>query len=88
VWAYDALVDVAKPGDRVELCGIFRASASRVSARQRNEKTIYRTCECNNVTQVHFNDCIYVINFKTLAELELTTQQLIAYCCSYYAAIL
>eukprot|EP00301_Raphidiophrys_heterophryoidea_P023877 c7587_g1_i1.p1 GENE.c7587_g1_i1~~c7587_g1_i1.p1 ORF type:complete len:800 (+),score=196.80 c7587_g1_i1:43-2400(+) len=43
VWAYEALVDVPRPGDRVTVTGIFRASASRVTARQRAEKSVYRT---------------------------------------------
>ena len=41
--AYEDLVDVVKPGDRVEVVGIYRAMGIRVSANQRVLKNIYRT---------------------------------------------
>lgn len=40
---YDALVDVARPGDRVEVTGIFRSAPVRVNPRQRRVKSIFRT---------------------------------------------
>ncbi len=40
---YDALVDVARPGDRVEITGIFRSAPVRVSQKQRRLKTLFRT---------------------------------------------
>lgn len=40
---YDALVDVARPGDRVEVTGIFRSTPIRVNARQRRLKSLFRT---------------------------------------------
>ncbi len=41
--AYDELVDLCKAGDRVEVTGIFKASAVRVNPRQRTLKSIYKT---------------------------------------------
>ncbi|KAI8899989.1 MCM2/3/5 family-domain-containing protein [Globomyces pollinis-pini] len=41
--SYDDLVDVAKPGDRVEITGIFRAISVRVNPRQRNIKSLFKT---------------------------------------------
>jgi len=40
---YDALVDVARPGDRVEVTGIFRSAPVRVNPRQRKLKSLFRT---------------------------------------------
>lgn len=40
---YDALVDVSRPGDRVEITGIFRAAPVRVMARQRKVRNLFRT---------------------------------------------
>eukprot|EP00897_Mesotaenium_endlicherianum_P008165 jgi/Mesen1/7377/ME000382S06576 len=39
---FDALVDAAKPGDRVEVTGIFRAAPVRVSSSQRTLKSLYK----------------------------------------------
>jgi DNA replication licensing factor MCM4 len=41
--AYDELVDVSKPGDRVEITGIFRSQAVRVNPRARTQKSLYKT---------------------------------------------
>src|SRR5690606_16197731 len=43
LYVYDDLVDFAKPGDRVETTGIFRANSSRKNPRQRVVKSVYRT---------------------------------------------
>ncbi|CAO3669152.1 unnamed protein product [Umbelopsis ramanniana] len=40
---YDDLVDVAKPGDRLEITGIFRGVPVRVNPRQRTIKALFRT---------------------------------------------
>lgn len=40
---YDELVDVCKAGDRVEVTGIFRCNPVRVNARQRTQKTLFKT---------------------------------------------
>ena len=44
IYAYDTLVDVAKPGDRVVVTGIYRASPVRPNSFQRTTHAIYRTC--------------------------------------------
>lgn len=41
--AYDELVDVAKPGDRLTVTGIFRSIAVRVNPRQRTLKSLFKT---------------------------------------------
>ena len=41
--AFEDLVDVAKPGDRVEVTGIYRAQAMRVKPTQKTLKSVYRT---------------------------------------------
>jgi DNA replication licensing factor MCM4 len=40
---YDDLMDVAKPGDRVEVTGIFRGTPVRVNPRQRAIKSLFKT---------------------------------------------
>lgn len=41
--AYDDLVDLTKPGDRVEVTGVFRGQPVRVNPRQRSQKSLYKT---------------------------------------------
>jgi DNA replication licensing factor MCM4 len=41
--AYDELVDVAKPGDRVIVTGIFRSVAVRVNPRARTVRSLFKT---------------------------------------------
>jgi len=43
VMAYDSLVDVCKPGDRVTLTGILRATPVRVDPRKRTVRAVYKT---------------------------------------------
>ncbi|KAI9208506.1 MCM2/3/5 family-domain-containing protein [Polychytrium aggregatum] len=43
VMAYDDLADVAKPGDRVEITGVYRGVPVREIARQRAVKSLFRT---------------------------------------------
>jgi len=40
---FDALVDAGRPGDRVEVTGVFRAVPMRTSGKQRTIKAIYKT---------------------------------------------
>lgn len=41
--AFEDLVDVARPGDRVEITGIYRATSARPNPRQRGVRSIYKT---------------------------------------------
>ena len=43
LFVYDSLVDYVRPGDRVEVCGIFKANPIRVNQRQRRLKSLFRT---------------------------------------------
>ncbi|KDN43338.1 MCM-domain-containing protein [Tilletiaria anomala UBC 951] len=40
---YDELVDVAKPGDRVAITGIFRSEPTRIHPRARTQKSLFKT---------------------------------------------
>ena len=40
---FDDLVDVTKPGDRIEVTGVYRAVPVRISTAQRGLKSIYKT---------------------------------------------
>jgi len=50
IFAHDDLVDIVKPGDRVEVTGVFRAQPVRVNPRRRTVRTVFRTF----VDAVHF----------------------------------
>lgn len=41
--AYEDLVDYVRPGDRVEVVGIYRATGMRVNNNMRTLKNIYQT---------------------------------------------
>jgi DNA replication licensing factor MCM4 len=43
IFAFDSLVDSVRPGDRIEVTGIYRAIPRRSNAHMRTLKTIYRT---------------------------------------------
>jgi DNA replicative helicase MCM subunit Mcm2 (Cdc46/Mcm family) len=49
--AFEDLVDVCKPGDRVQVTGIYRAMPMRVKATQRSLKAVYKTF----IDVIHFN---------------------------------
>jgi len=54
VFAYDDLVDACRPGDRVEVTGVFRAQARRVNPKITKVKSIYKTY----VDAIHFRKVI------------------------------
>eukprot|EP00457_Paulinella_chromatophora_P001662 gb/GEZN01001664.1/.p1 GENE.gb/GEZN01001664.1/~~gb/GEZN01001664.1/.p1 ORF type:complete len:830 (-),score=115.11 gb/GEZN01001664.1/:311-2800(-) len=43
IFAYEALVDVAKPGDRVEITGVYKAVPVKQSSRKRALYSVYKT---------------------------------------------
>lgn len=43
IFAFDSLVDAVRPGDRIEVTGIYRAIPRRSNPHMRTLKTIYRT---------------------------------------------
>ena len=54
VFAYDDLVDAVRPGDRVEVTGMFRAQARRVNPKITKVKSIYKTY----VDAIHFRKVV------------------------------
>jgi DNA replication licensing factor MCM4 len=42
--AWEGLVDTARPGDRVEVTGVYRAVPLRVNPKMRTVRKIYKTC--------------------------------------------
>lgn len=55
-YVYDETVDVCKPGDFVEVTGIFRASGVRLFSRVRTLKSVYRVyIDANSVFKDHLN---------------------------------
>jgi DNA replication licensing factor MCM4 len=41
VFAYDALIDIAKPGDRVEITGIYKAVPGKANSNRRMIKVFF-----------------------------------------------
>lgn len=55
-YVFNELVDAAKPGDFVEITGIYRASGVRVVPRMRTLKSVYRTyIDVNSIHKDHLN---------------------------------
>jgi DNA replication licensing factor MCM4 len=54
---YDDMVDAAKPGDRVEITGILRASPVRMNPKMRTVKSVFRTyIDCIHVSTLNNNN--------------------------------
>lgn len=53
---YDSLVDSTKPGDRVEITGILRATPVRLNPKRRTVRAVFRTyIDCIHVRVLHNN---------------------------------
>ncbi|KAL9296381.1 hypothetical protein ACSQ67_022277 [Phaseolus vulgaris] len=51
---HDKLVDIGKPGDRVEVTGIYRAMTVRVGPTQRTVKSLFKTyIDCLHIKKTH-----------------------------------
>ena len=50
VFAFDDLVDIARPGDRIEITGVYRAVPTRLSRKKSTVRSIYRTY----IDSIHF----------------------------------
>jgi DNA replication licensing factor MCM4 len=53
LFAYDDLVDTARPGDRLEVTGIFRAVPMRPSPRKSTVQSVYKTY----LDVIHYRNC-------------------------------
>ena len=56
IFAFDSLVDVAKPGDRVEITGIYKAKATRINNKRRTVKALYNTY----IDAIHFKKIVHL----------------------------
>ena len=62
---YDELVDICKPGDRIEVTGIFRSVPVRINPRQRSLKSLFKT----------YVDAVHVrLNSSRRVNVDLTTR--------------
>ncbi|CAG9465584.1 unnamed protein product [Pedinophyceae sp. YPF-701] len=43
LYSYGDMVDVCKPGDRVEIVGVFRAQPTRISPKLRTQRAVFKT---------------------------------------------
>lgn len=60
---YDSLVDVVKPGDRVEITGILRATPIRLNAKKRVVRSVYRTyIDCVHVRTLNNNQSRAIVD--------------------------
>lgn len=50
LFAYDDLVDTVRPGDRVEVTGVFSSKGRRISGKQRTVSSVFKTY----VNVIHF----------------------------------
>ena len=66
---YDELVDLAKPGDRLTVTGIFRSVPVRVNPRQRTMKSLFKTYL--DVVQIQVEDAIGGAQTRKIRRAEL-----------------
>lgn len=67
--AYDELVDLAKPGDRLSVTGIFRSVPVRVNPRQRTMKSLFKTYL--DVVHIQVEDAIGGVQTRMIRKAEL-----------------
>ena len=56
LYAFDDLVDIGRPGDRVEVTGIFRAVPIRSNPRRRSVQSVYKTY----IDVIHFRKAVSI----------------------------
>ena len=66
---YDELVDLAKPGDRLSVTGIFRSVPVRVNPRQRTMKSLFKTYL--DVVHIQVEDAIGGAQTRKIRKAEL-----------------
>lgn len=74
---FDSLVDIVKPGDRVDVTGVYRAISARKNPKQRQISTIFR----NYIDVIHFQKTGMRMNEvetsdESLFSLETNTQKI------------